>query len=363
MRPGKIRGLWGILLLGAGCSTASPPDSPHSMAQNNQFELVSEYAIPEQRVRAAIAGESGENRVRTPGEIRASLNRLWALGIFERIRVTQRNGSILQYHLDVRPYVQEVHWKGDPGLDEAELASVANLPLGGPADEERLEDAREALLALYRKRGFFDAAIDIEREKNPKTNGQVITFVLDAGEPYNVGDVKIRGTNRVSEEVLAKAFSGKRRLIPIEFFTGPFGQRIGRPYLERASRDGLEAVREKLGEEGFFEATVSLVTPVVDRENHTVDLELDVIEGAKYEVEFVGNESFKDSALRGQLTFAASGTVDETEVEANARQLTTFYRDNGYHFAKITGSLTSKGEENGRDAVRGRRQWQIKPIE
>lgn len=308
------------------------------MARNNKIELVSEYEVPERRVLAAITGESGESGVQTATEIRASLNRLWALGIFERVRVTRRDG-LLRYHLSIRPYVEEVHWEGDPGLDEAELASVADLPLGGPADEKRLDKAREALLALYKNRGFFDAAIEIEKEKDPKTNGQAVTFVLEAGHQYVVGDVRIRGAERVSVEVLAKAFSGKRRLIPLEFFTGPFGQRIGRPYMARASRDGLEAVREKLGDEGFLESKVSLATPVVDRANHRVDLELDVREGPKYVVEFAGNEGLKDSVLRQQLTFAASGTVDETEVEANARQLATFYRDNGYHFAKITGSL------------------------
>jgi outer membrane protein insertion porin family len=334
-----------------GCAAVSSPAPSTRVQHDSSIELISKYALPETRVWQAI--NQGVLPPRTATDIRESLNRLWSLGIFENVRVTEveRSGErVLQYHLDVRPTVKSVNWQGEFGLDEAQLAAVVDLPLGGSAEPERLDKAREELIARYAKEGFFEATVEVKDRQDPATNGRDITFVLDSGQQFHVGRIEFEGAHRVPQDVLAKAFSGKRVFIPIEFITGAFGQRVGRPYQEKAVRDGLEAVRAKLGEEGFFEARVNLRKPELDTSQHKVNLHIDIVEGPKFEVTFSGNDNLGESVLRKQLAFAAAGVVDEAEVSANARLLESFYQEKGYHFVRVTGKL-ERSDGNGSDRI------------
>jgi outer membrane protein insertion porin family len=61
-------------------------------------------------------------------------------------------------------------------------------------------------------------------------------------------------------------------------------------------------------------------------------------------VEFSGNSVLDEAALRARLTFAESGAVDPVEVRASVRQLEAAYREQGYHFIQISGSLDQEGE-------------------
>jgi len=339
------------ILLIAGCGVFSSPDPPTQVERDPSIELISKYQLPETRVLNAI--KDGIPRPVTTTEIRESLNRLWSLGIFENVRVTEiqrAGGRVLQYHFDLRPYVRSLRWEGKPGLDEAQLAAVANLPLGGSAEAERLEKARQDLMARYQREGFFEARVQIDAAADPVTNGYDITFVLDAGEQFRVGQIEFDGANRVPEDVLARAFSGKRRFIPIEFITGPFGQRSGRPYQERAVRDGIQAVRAKLGEEGFFEARVTVGKPQLDTAEHRVNLRIEIAEGPRYRVEFSGNDNLSEAQLQKQVAFAEAGVVDAAEVAANVRLLESIYKEKGYHFVSVKGAL-ARPEKNGSEGV------------
>lgn len=339
-----------IFLL-AGCAAVSSSKPSSERKRDPSIELISKYELPEARVWDAIRNGVPEPDRTTA--VRNSLDRLWALGIFENVRVTEverPEGRVLQYRFDRRPFVKSISWEGEPGLDKAQLAAAANLSLEGSAEPARLAQAREDIIARYHRDGYFEANVEVENRQDPATNGRDITFVLDAGERYRVGTIEFAGADRVSRDELARAFSGKRRFIPIEFITGPFGQRTGRPYQESAVREGVQSVRTKLGEEGFFEARVELQEPELVRAEHLVNLRIDITEGPRFEVEFSGNEGLKDALLREQLVFAAAGVVDDVEVAANARALESAYRERGYHFVQVTGKLEKAGG-NGADGL------------
>ena len=61
-------------------------------------------------------------------------------------------------------------------------------------------------------------------------------------------------------------------------------------------------------------------------------------------VTFAGRRALAESLLRGRLTFLDSGVVDDFEVEASARQLEAVYRDQGYAFARVAGTLDGSAD-------------------
>jgi outer membrane protein insertion porin family len=258
--------------------------------------------------------------------VRQSLDRLWALGIFESVEVemvSEPGGVRLRYRVSRRPHLESLDWTGKLGLAAADLAAAAALALGGPADPPRLERARTDVLARLRREGYLGADARLDIRENPATNGRAVTFVVNAGKEAYVGRVEITGLARAEEKPLRKAL----------------GLSEGDVFRERAYRDGLRAVDEELHAQGFFESRVTPQQSPWDPTVGHVDLTLQVVEGPLTLVKFVGRQALEDKRLRERLTFAEAPVVDEVEVRASAEQIERAYREEGFHFVSATGEL------------------------
>ena len=110
-------------------------------------------------------------------------------------------------------------------------------------------------------------------------------------------------------------------------------------YREAAVRERVRALEERLRREGFFEARVTVRPPSRVADTPRVDPIVDVDAGRRFAVTFAGRRAVAESVLRDRLTLLDSGTVDEFEVEASARQLEALYRERGHAFARVTGAL------------------------
>jgi outer membrane protein assembly factor BamA len=172
MRPGlAVLVLTGTILIGAaGVSRGADEDSRPVVIG---VDLVAPAELPEQLVRIAIGNMLG--RARSRHAIRESIERTWALGLFEDVRVEEvaaPGGVRLRYHLELRPHVRRITWQGDAGLDLAQLVGAASLAIGEEASPARLAQARSDLRALYAREGYLDARVDIEATGDGTARGR-----------------------------------------------------------------------------------------------------------------------------------------------------------------------------------------------
>lgn len=307
----------------AGTAAAAAP--PRVVA----VELASDHALPEATIRAALGDLAG--RPRSRAEIRASLDRLWALELFADIRVEEEpvpGGVRLRYRFVRRPWVEHVAFEGDLGLDVATLASASGLALGGDAWPERLARARQDLVERYGREGYRDARVDVRTRVDPATNGHAVVFVVDAGPSVRVGEVRVHGTDRLSRETIRALF----------------GLAPGDRHRADAVRAALEALEDALRDRGFFEARVTLTETRPHPRSGRVHLDLSVHEGTHTRIEFDGAGAIAQPALRKRLTFGDARVADDLEVRASARQIEAAYREEGYAFAKASGMLTRDGD-------------------
>jgi outer membrane protein insertion porin family len=264
--------------------------------------------------------------------VRASLDRLWALGVFDSVQVEEieePGGIRLSYRVTRRPLLEQLDWTGDLGLAAPDLAATAALALGGPADPERLARAQAEVLARLKREGYLGATATLEVRDNPATNGRAVTFVVAAGEQARVRRVEITGLVHAEAKPLYKALDLDD----------------GDRFRERALRDGVRAVEEKLHAEGFFEARVTAREPAWDAATHQVDITVQVVEGPHTKVEFSGREALSEKVLKERLTFADARTVDEVEVRASTEQIERAYREKGYPDVRVTGTLGGDAAE------------------
>jgi outer membrane protein insertion porin family len=293
-------------------------------------EVTSLHLLPSPRPEQFLTDLVGQPLSRD--RVRASLDRLWALGVFDSVEVEEieePGGIRLRYRVTRRPLLEQLDWTGDLGLAAPDLAATAALALGGPADPERLARARTEVLARLNREGYLGATVNLQVSDNPATNGRAVTFVIAAGAQARVRHVEITGLVHAEAKPLYKALDLDD----------------GDRFRERALHDGVRAVEDRLHQDGFFEARVTAREPVWNAATHQVDITVQVVEGPHTTVEFRDREALSEKALRERLTFADARIVDEVEVRASAEQLERAYRDNGYADAHVTGTLGGDAAE------------------
>jgi outer membrane protein insertion porin family len=307
-----------VLLLVGGPADAAPPPLVTGI------EVTSPHRLPPPRPEPFLSHLVGQPLDRA--RVRESLDRIWALGIFESLAVEavpQPGGVLLRYQVARRPHVERVDWTGDLGLAAADLAGTAALALGGPADPDRLERARKEVLARLQREGYLGATVELDVRESAATNGRSVTFIVQAGEQARVRYVEIAGLTRAELAPLLEAL----------------GLRNGDRFRDRAFRDGVRAVEQALHEQGFFEARLTPRDPVWHQETNQVDLSVQVSEGPLTRVEFAGQQALPEKTLRERLTFGDSRIVDDVEVRSSAEQIERTYREAGYHFVRASGTL------------------------
>ncbi len=314
--------LWMWLSLAA----ASPAAAPATVVA---VELVSPYPIPEELVRQAIGELAGRPLSRLA--IRQSLERVWSLGLFSDAQVEEApeaGGVRLRYHLIRRPFIRGILWDRTSGPDLVDVAETAGLAVDGDVGPERLEKARRDVLAANAREGYFGARVSITARPDPATNGSDVTIFLDPGEQARIGSLRFQGAAEPEAERLGEML----------------GLDPGDRFRDGTLRQRVRALEERLRRDGYFEARIEPQPPIWDASTNSVSVTLEGSQGPRYQVEFRGVEALRESRLRARLTFAEAGIVDEGEIAANARNIETAYREEGYAFARVSGAMERRGE-------------------
>ena len=290
------------------------------------IDLESSEVLPRDQILAAIGPLVGHQLSRTA--VRESLERLWALGLFNTIAVDERadgGGVRLVYRLQRRPWLASLTWTGDLGVDPADIAAAADLASGGDADDATIAQARERVLALLHREGFLGARVDAQSDEDPATRARSVTFAITAGEPAQVGSVRVTGTSRVPDTEVVHAF----------------GLEPGDRYRERAVKAGGEAATAFLRRRGFLDARVTAVPSPWEPADNRVDVDLRAIEGPEYRVEFSGNKALSDRELARRADLAELAPIDTFVLDTAARAIEAAYRERGYAFARATAAMSA----------------------
>lgn len=312
------------------CALALGPVAGAEPPPVTSVEIVSPHRVPEDRVRAAIGPLEGQPRWR--GAVRESLERVWALGLFSDVgveEVPEPGGVRLRFHLLRAPHVEAVDFRGDLGLEAVDAATAAALGPGDSARAERLQAARDAVLALYHREGYLGAQVELQSEVDPATNGVRVTFVVDAGSRARIGEVTIQGARRADAAAVRQAAALKE----------------GAPLREAELRAAAERAQTHLRGAGFPTAEVAARAGERDAASDRVPVTLHVEEGLRLTVEIEGAHAIPEPDLREQLTFAYTGIVDDVELQASVRAVEARYRERGYHFVAAGGSLERRDDE------------------
>ena len=139
--------------------------------------------------------------------------------------------------------------------------------LSDERDRKRLDENVNKLTAFYRSFGFFHARIGREVEYNEKQNWFTVTFVIDEGSRYKIGNVSFLGNRKFDNAHLA----AKLKLVSGQYFD------------QNQQTLDLQQLRDEYGSEGYVFAKVEADNRFLE-ELGKLDIIYNIEEGDRYHI-------------------------------------------------------------------------------
>jgi len=174
--------------------------------------------------------------------------------------------------------------------------------------QDRIGADAQLLMQYYQDHGYLDSKIEstlVSLSVDKKSF--YLTFNIYEGPQYRISKVDLQGDMVPSHKALASAVTMKP----------------GEIYSLQKLRDSIEAVTEKVGDEGYAFATV---TPLFHRNlgSNTVAITLDVEKGREVYIERIkitGNQKTEDHVIRRELRQAEASRYSASKVKRSKRRL------------------------------------------
>jgi outer membrane protein insertion porin family len=190
-------------------------------------------------------------------------------------------------------HLVEVRFTGDTRLDGVDLTKCAADLKSRTYEGQQWTDPllERVRVQCLQDKGYFKVAVKASTLQLPDredTHQFVITFDIDAGPQYRLGDITFRNNHAVTN---AKAL---RDLFPIKD-----GDIFDRNLIAK----GLDNLREAYSELGYINFT-SVPDTKFDDEKKLISLDIDMDEGKQFyvrRIEFQGNTTTRDEVIRREL--------------------------------------------------------------
>ncbi len=218
---------------------------------------------------------------------------------------------------------------GAKTADEGLIIANSGLVVG---KEVVGDDIQNAIKRIWSLKLFRNVEISIEKDLPEGSY-----FVITVEEYPRIAALEIAGNHKLKDDEVNEQITLYR------------GQVLRPARLQKARRDLLKKYHEK----GYLLAEVT--TEITDTDDPMQkDVKFVIKEGKKVrikEIDFVGNQAFKDRVLRKQMKdthqrgFLRSGTFDRTKFEDDLKKVTQFYKNHGYRDAQIESDSLSYTED------------------
>jgi len=183
------------------------------------------------------------------------------------------------------------------------------LTKGDVYSEDRLAADEEALRLFYHNRGYADFQIvSSSAVLDEASNKYDITFVVDEGARYRLGDIEI-------DSLVPGIDSEAMRNI--------LKTRQGEVYSARRVEDSIAALNDKVADFGYAFAKVEPI-PNRDFATNTISLTYAIDQGPRAYVERIeirGNNKTRDYVLRREFDFGEGDAFNQTMVQRAKRRL------------------------------------------
>jgi outer membrane protein insertion porin family len=290
--------------------------------------------VNEEVARANMSLREGEDYDQI--SIDRDIRTLYRTQLFEHIEVRLQPVGEKEVDLlfDIRPKfrVASISFDGNQKLRDNRLEKELEVSVNHVLNERRVKDGAKALKDYYLKRGYSQARVEYEIDRNPATGFGNVVYKIREGGKYKITKVKFEGNENISSRKLRRKIKTKKRGI-FSLFTGS-----GKFDADKFE-DDLETLKDVYMEEGHLDIGIdqSQVKFSYPSKRRMV-IEVAVDEGKEYRVgsiDFEGSELYKGDILRMMLAVKSGDIYRPERIDEDVDRLEDFYGQFGYMETRV----------------------------
>ncbi|MCC8095226.1 MAG: BamA/TamA family outer membrane protein [Tannerellaceae bacterium] len=293
-----------------------------------------------------FSGLSVGDVVTVPGdEITSAVKRFWRHGLFSDVKIvaTKMEGDEvwLEIQLKQRPRISQVNYKGIKKGEREDLEARLGLKKGFQVTPNLVDRAKIVIQKYFDGKGFKNVDVDIVQKDDLSNEGEVIVdIVIDKNEKTKINQITFIGNEALSDGVLKKAMkkTNEKFSLPKRPKTSILEMFSTKKFTTEEYENDKQNIIDKYNEFGYRDAVI-LMDSVVNHNEKTVDIFIDIEEGQKYylkDIRFVGNTHYPTELLEAVLNMKPGEVYNQkklTERLVTADDaVSNIYFNNGYLF-------------------------------
>src|SRR6266567_1797662 len=306
-----------VLAQEIGAQNPSPADEAPLVTE---VRIVSEDGHVLNASTSAIAVEVGKPLDRE--KVAASLKALYRTGVYSDIRALSEHvegGIRVDFVVRENLFFNQVIVAGlKPPPSEASAAAAMQITLGDAFRKQTLDEALDRLKARLQEEGFYTAKMNTELRPHPAEHQMDVVVSIDPGARVRVGVIHLTNNTEYLDSEIASRFKLK----------------AGKEITSVKIQNGTSRIRKFLVKKGHLSGRAAVRRGTYDSAKNTVDLTLDVSEGARVKVEVAGAK-FSKGDLKKLIPIYQEGAVDPDLLEEGKRNIRERLEREGYFDASV----------------------------
>src|SRR5438552_14023615 len=317
MRADCVRRLCGAVLAAFLCGGVPSSVSAQKIGAQNpspadqapvvgEVRIVSEDGKVLEASTSAISVEVGKPLDRE--KVAASLKSLYRTGVYSDIRAISEpvpGGIRVDFVVRENLFFNQVIVLGlKPPPSEASAAAAMQITLGDAFRKQTLDEALDRLKARLQEEGLYTAKINTELRPHPAEHQMDVLVSIDPGARVRVGAIHLTNNTEYPYSEIAARFKLK----------------TGKEITSVKIQNGTNRIRKVLVKKGHLSGRAAVRRGTYDSAKNTVDLTLDVSEGARVKVEVAGAK-FSRGELKKLIPIYQEGAVDPDLLEEGKRNI------------------------------------------
>jgi len=264
-------------------------------------------------------------------DVRESLRRLYATGLYRRIAVEgERNGNQVTIRFDGTPqmFLGRVTVEGvKSDLLASQLQRATRLNAGTRYDDAKMDRAEELLKATLEDNGYYLSQFS-KKQTDDAADAQVnIHYMAKLGKQARVGDVEVHGDAGIPMAEFRKKGKLKR------------GSKVNRDTVSRA----LSGLRKYYEKKKRLEANVALESKKFDKPKNRLNYLFQANRGPVVEIRVTGAK-LSQGKVKSLVPVYEEGTVDQDLLNEGNRQIRDYFQRGGYFDVKVEHTRITEGQ-------------------
>ena len=309
------------LAFAAGAFAQGPP-----IVRSIDVEYSGPQTVSKERILAQMRTTVGQPY--SEQVVEQDIQNLYKAGALLNVRIfaqPQGDGVKVTVAVQTRAVVRELEIDGAERIKAKRLRKAIPVKINDPVNEEQLEKGRQAVIDVYRGRGFNDATVQYKVETIEERRGTArVVYTVDEGGKAAVRRVEFEGNEHFSERALRKKMKTRGKTL-VHFL-----DKSGRLDEVQLQQD-LDSVREFYQNHGYIDVEVKDVRK--EREDGRMIITIAITEGPQYHVGKIAISGYHvttEEKIRALLKMKEGEVYSPKALRDDAKAVADAYGSGGY---------------------------------